>query len=86
MELAMEAAKAKVNNDFHRFSRIRPVLLMYRQVIEAEMRRKDQGMKPAPDVVIDKLLIKMNISNNNKSDQTRFEKLTYTFECQTETK
>jgi hypothetical protein len=37
----MEAAKAKVNNDYQRFTRIRPVLLMYRGVIEAEMRRKD---------------------------------------------
>ncbi len=52
----MEAAKAKVNNDYHRFTRIRPVLLKYRAVIEDEMRRKDKGMKPAPDVIMDKLL------------------------------
>jgi len=76
----MEAAKAKVNKDYHRFTRIRPVLLKYRAVIEAEMRRKDKGMKPAPDVIMDKLLLKMESSNKNKSEQTRFEKLVQSFE------
>ena len=79
----MEAAKAKVNNDYHRFTRIRPVLLKYRAVIEAEMRRKDKGMKPAPEVIIDKLLLKMESSNKNKSEQTRFEKLVQSCEGQT---
>jgi hypothetical protein len=37
----MEAAKVKVNNDYQQFTRIRPVLLIYRGVIEAEMRRQD---------------------------------------------
>jgi len=57
---------------------------MYRSVIENEMRRRDQGMKPPPERVMDKLLEKMEVSINSKSDQTRFEKLTHTFECQTE--
>lgn len=59
IELAIECAKAKAGGDAYRFNRIRAVILDIRPVIETELRRKDKGMKPPPDEVLEKLLTPM---------------------------
>jgi hypothetical protein len=59
IELAIECAKAKAGGDAYRFNRIRAVMLDIRPVIETELRRKDKGMKPPPDEVLEKLLTPM---------------------------
>ena len=71
----MEAARCKLNNNFDRFNRIRPVLINYIETIEDEMRWKDKGMKPDPKEVMENLLKKMDQSGNNKSEQTKFKQI-----------
>ena len=59
VELAIECAKAKASENAYRYNRIRPIILEIRPIIETELRRKDKGMKPPPNEVLDKLLVPM---------------------------
>ena len=59
VELALECARAKVNNDHDRFNRIKPIIAQIKDVIETELRKSDLGMKPHPREVIRRLLLPM---------------------------
>ena len=56
VELAIEGARAKVENDYERYYNIRPIIIDNRILIEAELKRKSKGRQPPPHIVIDKLL------------------------------
>lgn len=43
VELAIEGARAKVQNDYERYYNIRPIIIDNRILIEAELKRKSKG-------------------------------------------
>jgi hypothetical protein len=73
IELALEAARCRVADDFARFNRIYPILKDIRPVLETELMRKGLGMKPSPIEVLDKLLIPMHGSMSEGKTQTFWE-------------
>ena len=56
IELAMKGARAKVIQDSDSFSKLKPILVEHRGLIEKEMVRKSQKKRPPPHSVMQQLL------------------------------
>jgi len=54
--LAIEGARAKAANEVDRYSKIRPIIVDNKTLIESELRRKGKGRGPPPHIVIERLL------------------------------
>lgn len=70
VELALECARCKVNNDHDRFAKIRPIVAQIKDVIEVELRKSDLGMRPHPREVLKKLLVPMSGRPVEETTQT----------------
>ena len=54
--MAIEGARAKAANEIDRYSKIRPIIVNNKTLIEAELNRRGKGRGPPPHIVIDRLL------------------------------
>jgi hypothetical protein len=52
----MKGARAKVIQDSDSFSKLKPILVEHRGLIEKEMVRKSQKKRPPPHIVMQQLL------------------------------
>ena len=54
--MAIEGARAKAANEMDRYSKIRPIIVDNKTLIESELNRKGKGIGPPPHIVIERLL------------------------------
>jgi len=67
MELAIEGARAKAANELDRYSKIRPIIVDNKNLIESELLRRGKGIVPPPHIVIERLLKEIKEPRKSRS-------------------